>query len=97
MDFKDLDKQQQNHINGVIAKYMDTYIRNHLVWTPEQMYCDLMDELEEQHRQGWYGYKQKINNEWIFPFKEGELWMVTEYSKQFIINRFKNKYEKIRS
>lgn len=94
MNFYDLDKKQQNHINGVLAKYMDAYIRNHLVWTPEQMYCDLIDELKESHNKGWYGAKYRINDEWVFVFKEGQLWMVTKEAEQFIMDRFNKKYKK---
>lgn len=94
MKFQDLDKNQQNHIYGVLAKYMDSYIRHILVWTPEQMYCDLMDELRGQHKKGWYGAKYLINGKWTFKFKEGQLWMVSESAKSFIIARFNNKYEK---
>jgi hypothetical protein len=94
MKFNELEKKQQNHVNGVLAKYMDQYIREHLVWTPEQMYCDLVTELKKEHSKGWYGNKFYINGEGVFIFKEGNLWMVTDDAKDFIIDRFNKKYEK---
>lgn len=33
------------HVNGVISKFMDNYIRNNLIWTPVQMYAAFIRRL----------------------------------------------------
>lgn len=94
MDYSNLNQSNKNHVNGVLAKHMDSYIRTHKVWTPEQMYEDLIEKLKETHNSGWYGRKQSINGEWVFTYKESELWMVSDYAKSFILDRFNKKYIK---
>jgi hypothetical protein len=94
LDYKDLKQEQKWYVNGVIGKYMDSYIRDHLVWTPEQMYHDFIEYLKGFHNKGWYGKKSFINGEWVFENKEEELWMVSEDAKEYIMSRFQKKYEK---
>ncbi|RAP26645.1 hypothetical protein C2W64_01361 [Brevibacillus laterosporus] len=94
MNYNDFSIEEQHHINGVIAKYMDTYIRVKLVWTPEQMYCDLLEQLKAEHATGWYAYKSKVDGEWVFPMKQAQLWMVSDDGRDFIISRFTAKYER---
>ncbi|EOU2126220.1 hypothetical protein C4D39_03275 [Clostridium perfringens] len=94
MKFNELEKKQQNHINGVLAKYMDQYIRNHLVWTPEQMYSEFMDMITERHNNGNYGGIYYINGKEVCIFKEGEIWLVSDEGKKLIKERFAKKYNK---
>lgn len=94
MEYKDLKPDQKMHVNGVLAKFMDDYIRNHLIWTPEQMYVALYEEITEQHDNGWYGCKQYIDGEWVFPYYEGNSWITTEDAKEYILKKFTDKYIK---
>ena len=47
MDFSYLDIKDKYYINGKISQFMDAYIRQHKVWTPEQMLESFMLKMEE--------------------------------------------------
>ena len=94
MRYEELGKEQKMHVNGVLSRFMDNYIRNNLIWTPEQMYAALYKEIDFQHKNGWYGGKQKVNGEWIFLYYEGNTWITTSEAKEFIIQKFQTKYVK---
>lgn len=94
MRYEELGREQKMHVNGVIAKFMDNYIRNNLIWTPEQMYVALYKEIDAQHRRGWYGNQELINGEWISPYYEGNSWITTSEAKDYIMNKFEAKYIK---
>ena len=94
MRYEELGSEQKMHVNGVISKFMDNYIRNNLIWTPEQMYAAFYKEIDAQHRSGWYGCKQMVNGEWIFPYYEGNSWLTTSEAKDYIMQKFATKYVK---
>lgn len=94
MKYTELEPEQKMHVNGVLAKFMDNYIRNNLVWTPEQMYCALYEEIEEEHRKGIYGCQMYINGEYISPYYVGSAWITSDDAKEYILNKFNSKYEK---
>jgi hypothetical protein len=94
MEFNDFDQESKWYINGVVAKFMDSYIRDHLIWTPEQMYLSFIEYKKEMHENGWYGYKTRVDGEYIFPRKDAELWMVSEEAESFLMERFTKKYHK---
>ena len=94
MRYEELGSEQKMHVNGVISKFMDNYIRNNLIWTPEQMYVAFYKEIETQHKKGWYGCQQKVNGEWIFPYYEGNSWLTTSEAKEYIMQKFAAKYIK---
>lgn len=86
--YKELNKSQQSHINGVISRYMDIYIRKNLVWHPEQMYREFVKHLKDNHSRGYFGIE---GND---IYKDAQLWMVNVKNKDFILNRFNDKYER---
>ena len=94
MRYEELGSEQKMHVNGVLSKFMDNYIRNNLIWTPEQMYVALYKEIDAQHRNGWYGSKQMVNGEWIFPYYEGNAWITTSEAKDYIMKKFDANYVK---
>ncbi|MEK4870021.1 MULTISPECIES: hypothetical protein [unclassified Niallia] len=94
MEYQDFSQEQKWYINGVLGKYMDTYVRDHLIWTPEQMYHDFIEYLRSFHKKGWYGKQSYKNGVYSFLNKEEELWMVSEDAEEFILSRFQKKYEK---
>lgn len=65
-----------------------------MIWTPEQMYAAFYKEIDAQHRSGWYGCKQMVNGEWIFPYYEGNSWLTTSEAKDYIMQKFATKYVK---
>jgi len=68
--YEDFLPKDKMHINGVISKFMDAYVRDHLVWTPEQMYVDFISYLKENHLNGWFGNGEYINGELVYPNKK---------------------------
>lgn len=94
MKYEQLSSKQKMHVNGVISKFMDNYIRNNLIWTPEQMYSALYKQVMAEHKRGWYGCKQLVDGEWIFPYYEGNLWLTTCEAKDYIMKKFEVKYIK---
>lgn len=94
MKYEDLDSKQKMHVNGVISKFMDNYIRNNLVWTPEQMYIALYKEIDAQHKNGCFGHMELINGKWIYPYYVGNNWITSNDAKNYIMEKFNNKYIK---
>jgi hypothetical protein len=94
MEYQDFSQEQKWYINGVLGKYMDTYVRDHLIWTAEQMFHDFIDYLSSFHKKGWYGKRYYKNGVHSFPNKEEELWMVSKDAEEYILSRFQKKYEK---
>ena len=58
------------------------------------MYAAFYKEIDAQHRSGWYGCKQMVNGEWIFPYYEGNSWLTTSEAKDYIMQKFATKYVK---
>lgn len=94
MKYEELDNKQKMHINGVISKFMDNYIRNHLIWTPEQMYVAFYEEIHTQHREGCFGHMELIDGKWIYPYYVGNKWLTTADAKSYIMHKFETKYIK---
>lgn len=94
LKYNEMNQSEKWYINGVLGRYMDKYVRDHLVWTPEQMYSDFIDYLTDFHEQGWYGKKAYEKGVWSFPNKKEELWMVSENARQHIMDSFTRKYNK---
>lgn len=82
------------HINGVVAKYMDSYVRDHLVWTPEQLCADFVAYLKKLHSRGCYGDYELIDGEIAPLHKDGQLWMVSSDANTYLMDKFNRKYEK---
>lgn len=94
MDYSSLPPAQKRHVNGVLAKFMDRYIRTHLIWTPEQMYQAFYDEMVSQHRAGWYGRQEYRDGRWVSLYREGSEWLTTSDALPYIMEKFTTKYEK---
>lgn len=100
-DFNELQKTQKNFLNGKISQFMDSYIRQHKVWTPEQMQVDFELKINEQIRTGYYlpdsEYPELHTTEIEHFLKirlEGIKWLLTENGKKLSLNRFNKKYKK---
>lgn len=94
MKYEELSSEQKMHVNGVISKFMDNYIRNNLIWMPEQMYVAFYREVAAQHKNGWYGSRSLVNGQWISPYYEGNAWLTTSDAKEYIMKKFETKYNK---
>lgn len=94
LNYADFPKAQQQYINGVLSQHMDAYIRKHKIWTPEQMYEDLMEKKLLNHKKGWFGPKRFIDGVLQSTNEVSERWLVSECARSFILERFTKKYEK---
>lgn len=94
MKYNELESEQKMHVNGVLAQFMDNFIRNNLTWTPEQMYVALYEEISEQHKKGYYGCSMYVDGEWTTPYYVGNAWITSEDAKEYILDKFNKKYEK---
>lgn len=94
MKYEELESSQKNHVNGVLSKFMDVYIRNNLTWTPEQMYVDFLKKIKDEHKNGNYGALAYQNGEFIELYKIGSTWLETDEAGVYILNKFTVKYNK---
>jgi hypothetical protein len=94
MNFGEFPLKDRQYINGVLAKYMDAYIRKTQVWTPEQMYKSFYEERIQNHRKGFFGPQIRIGDKWVYKNKEAELWLVTPEAGKHIMDMFSRKYAK---
>ena len=81
MKYSELESLQKQHVNGVLSQFMDSYIRTHLIWTPEQMYEALYEMIDQQHKEGYYGGRCYINGRWEEPYTVGNTWITTPDAK----------------
>lgn len=100
-EFDEFEKTQKNILNGKISQFMDAYIRQHKVWTPEQMQSDFIEKIEAEIKNGDYipepEYIQYLTPEnKIYLEKKLEIitWLTTEKGKAMSLNKFTQKYIK---
>lgn len=95
MKYEELPSDQKSHVNGVMSKFMDVYIRNNLIWTPEQMYVALMQKIKEEHKNGYFGGQYyNENGVWSEPYRVGSEWLETDEARLYILKKFTAKYLK---
>ena len=94
MKYEELNPSQKSHVNGVLSKFMDVYIRNNLIWTPEQMYVAFLNKIKEEHKNGYYGMLRYENGTYTEPFRVGSAWLETDEAREYILNKFTTKYNK---
>ena len=94
MKYSELESLQKQHVNGVLSQFMDSYIRTHLIWTPEQMYEALYEMIDQQHKEGYYGGRCYVKGRWEEPYTVGNKWITTPDAKDYIISKFETKYQK---
>lgn len=91
MKYSDLESHNRNYINGKISQYVDAYIRQHKVWTPDQMlesFADKMKSLVEQgqhticYEHGVESWTSKISDKWLLS-KEGQTLAYERMTKKY--------------
>jgi len=101
IEFNDFEKTQKNFLNGKLSQYMDAYIRQHKVWTPEQMLSDFNEKIQSQLENDDYlpdpKYAERTTPE-IEQFLKIRLeavkWLITDNGTKFSLSRFTKKYIK---
>jgi hypothetical protein len=101
IEFNDFEKTQKNFLNGKLSQYMDAYIRQHKVWTPEQMLSDFNDKVQTQLENDDYLPDPKhaehstLESEHFLRIRlDAVKWLITENGKEFSLSRFTKKYVK---
>ena len=94
MRYDELPSLQKQHVNGVISRFMDNYIRTHLTWTPEQMYEALYEMVDQQHKEGYFGGLSYENGKMVAKYVVGNKWITTEDAKGYILSKYEQKYQK---
>lgn len=93
MEYPQLDKRHINHLNGRLSQFMDAFIRQNKVWTPEQMYSVLFEKIEDEISNGHFIY-ETIDNYVSWTAEPAIRLLNTEKGRQFALERFQKKYKK---
>lgn len=92
MKYEELCSKQKQYVNGVVSKFMDTYIRNHFVWTPEQMYLELYKEIKKRIKEEEKRNIEFVDDEFRISDLKYDLWIVSYDAKEYIMEKYKKKY-----
>lgn len=100
-EFDDFESTQKNILNGKMSQFMDAYIRQHKVWTPEQMQSDFIEKIEHEIKNGDYipdpKYIEFLTSENKISLEKklsAIKWLTTYNGKIFSLNRFTQKYNR---
>lgn len=93
MDYSNLDKRTRNYINGKISQFMDAYIRQHKVWTPEQMLESFIEKMEELVSAGSFN-KHYEDGALVWTSKLADDWIISKKGKSLSFERMSKKYKK---
>jgi hypothetical protein len=95
MKYSDLDQRYKRFLNGKLSQYMDAYIRQHKVWTPEQMHTDFYLMIEDEISRSIYtiSFKDGIVD-WTSEYPTN--WLMSDEGKKLALEKFTKKYEKDR-
>jgi len=93
MDYSDLDKKEKNYINGKISQFMDAYIRQHKVWTPEQMLESFIEKIEDLVKQGNFN-KRYEDSTFVWSSQLADEWIISKKGRSLSFERMKKKYKK---
>lgn len=98
IEFNELEKTQKNFLNGKISQFMDAYIRQHKVWTPEQMQFDFNTKVEKEITNGNYlpnpEYRTPESDHFLKIRLDALKWMTTINGKEKSLNQFTKKFLK---
>lgn len=93
MQYESFDKRSQNYLNGKIAQFMDAYIRQHKVWTPEQMLEAFIEKMHEIVLSGEcrVDYEEGIE---VWSSEISDSWLFSADGQALAFDRMQKKYEK---
>jgi hypothetical protein len=93
MEYSELETRHKHHLNGRLSQFMDAFIRQHKVWTPEQMHSALFEKIEDEISKGQFTYETR-DNELTWTAEPAIRWLNTDKGRQLALERFQKKYEK---
>ncbi|WP_159479036.1 DUF2726 domain-containing protein [Chryseobacterium sp. 18068] len=92
MKYSDLETKSKHFINGKISQYMDAYIRQNKVWTPEQMHSDFFEFINGEINKS--SYTKHSQNGIIWSSELSMNWLLTSEGNSTVMDRFQKKYLK---
>lgn len=93
MEYTSLEKRNKNYINGKIAQFMDAYIRQHKVWTPEQMLDSLVEKMQETILNGHFAAEFEKGVK-VWNSELSDRWLISDHGQVLAHERMKKKYAK---
>lgn len=93
MEYASLDKRNKNYLNGKIAQFMDAYIRQHKVWTPEQMLDSLVEKMQETVAKGQFAAEFDGSVE-VWNSEVSDRWLLSDHGQDLALERMQKKYVK---
>ena len=93
MEYNSLGNRDKNYINGKISQFMDAYIRQYKVWTPEQALEAFVEKLAEIVGKEAFN-KQYENGMVIWTSEVADTWLLSDESRTLAYVRMNKKYEK---
>lgn len=93
MEYNELDQKNKYYANGKIAQFIDAYIRQHKVWTPEQMLESFVEKLEAILKSGEFNRHYEGGKE-VWTSEIADSWLISASGKAFALGRMEKKYEK---
>jgi len=92
MEYNELSTKEKQSVNGKIAQYMDVYIRQNKVWTPEQMCFDFLHEKNEEYNTKWFA--TIADGVRRVTLKNSLSWLISPIGQKYVLERMNNKYIK---
>jgi hypothetical protein len=93
MKYNQLNQKEKYYTNGKIAQYIDAYIRQHKVWTPEQMLESFVEKLDAIVQCGEFNRHYEDGIE-VWTSEGGDKWLLTASGQALALERMQKKYEK---
>lgn len=93
MEYASLDQRSKNYVNGKIAQFMDAYIRQHKVWTPEQMLEALVEKMQQDVSDG-YCHTEYVRGVEVWNSVVADHWLLSDHGQSLALARMQKKYEK---
>lgn len=89
MKFERISDENRNYINGRLAYLIDDFIRKNKVWSEQQIYEKVIQEISELVKKGLH--KIYYNTNWTS--KEADNWLLSTEGKMLIHERIAPKYK----
>lgn len=93
VEYASLDKRSKNYLNGKIAQFMDAYIRQHKVWTPDQM-LDALVEMMQGNITGAHFNSEFVGGVEVWNSEISDRWLLSDHGQELALERMQKKYEK---
>lgn len=90
--YLELNKKLQNQINGIIAQFIDSYIRQNKVWVPEQMFESFYDKLKKEFE--YWTSDEREETQMYWNNEHSVNWLLNAEGKKLSFERMQKKYNK---